>query len=71
MPVAKLGAISPQKGADTIVYLASSPEVASMTGRYFYKRKPDAPSAAAQDDAAASRLWAESERLEAAVTAAA
>jgi NAD(P)-dependent dehydrogenase (short-subunit alcohol dehydrogenase family) len=67
MPVAKLGAISPQKGADTIVYLASSPEVASVTGLYFFKRKPERPSAAAQDDVAASRLWAESERLEAAV----
>jgi NAD(P)-dependent dehydrogenase (short-subunit alcohol dehydrogenase family) len=67
MPVAKLGAISPQKGAETIVYLASSPEVASMSGLYFYQCKPEAPSPAAQDDAAASRLWAESQRLEAAV----
>jgi NAD(P)-dependent dehydrogenase (short-subunit alcohol dehydrogenase family) len=67
MPVARLGAISPQKGAETIVYLASSPDVASVTGLYFFKRKPDTPSAAAQDDVAASRLWAESERLEAAV----
>jgi len=65
MPVARLGAISPQKGAETIVYLASSPDVASVSGRYFYQRKPDTPSAAAQDDVAASRLWAESERLEA------
>ena len=67
MPVARLGAISPQKGAATIVYLASSPDVASVSGLYFYQRKPDTPSAAAQDDVAASRLWAESERLEAAV----
>ena len=66
MPIARLGAISPQKGAETIVYLASSPDVASMSGRYFYQRRPDTPSQAAQDDAAASRLWAESERLEAA-----
>jgi NAD(P)-dependent dehydrogenase (short-subunit alcohol dehydrogenase family) len=63
MPVAKLGAISPQKGAETIVYLASSPEVAATTGLYFYQCKPDTPSPAAQDDAAAARLWAESERL--------
>jgi hypothetical protein len=65
MPVARLAAISPQKGAETIVYLASSPDVASVSGHYFYQRKPDTPSAAAQDDVAASRLWAESERLEA------
>ena len=67
MPVARLGAISPQKGAATIVYLASSPDVASVSGLYFYQRKPDTPSPAALDNVAASRLWAESERLEAAV----
>jgi len=67
MPLARLGAISPQKGAETIVYLASSPEVAGATGLYYYQCKPDTPSAAAQDDAAAARLWAESERLAAAV----
>jgi NAD(P)-dependent dehydrogenase (short-subunit alcohol dehydrogenase family) len=67
MPVAKLGAISPQKGAETIVYLASSPAVGSASGLYFYQCKPDTPSAAAQDDAAAAQLWAESERLTAAV----
>jgi len=72
MPVARLGAISPQKGAETIVYLASSPNVASVTGLYFYRCKPDTPSPTAEDDAAVSRLWAESERLEAeALTAAA
>jgi NAD(P)-dependent dehydrogenase (short-subunit alcohol dehydrogenase family) len=71
MPVAKLGAISPKKGAETIVYLASSPEVASTSGLYFYQCKPDTPSPAAQDDAAAARLWAESERLAAAAAQAA
>jgi len=55
--------ISPEKGADTIIYLASSPEVANTTGAYFVKRKITEPSAAAQDDAAAKRLWAESEAL--------
>jgi NAD(P)-dependent dehydrogenase (short-subunit alcohol dehydrogenase family) len=67
MPIAKLGAISPSKGAETIVYLASSPEVASVSGLYFYRDKPETPSPEAQDDNAATRLWAESERLEAAV----
>jgi NAD(P)-dependent dehydrogenase (short-subunit alcohol dehydrogenase family) len=69
MPVAKLGAISPRKGAETIIYLASSPEVAGTTGLYYYQCRPDTPSPAAQDDAAAARLWAESERLEAAALA--
>jgi NAD(P)-dependent dehydrogenase (short-subunit alcohol dehydrogenase family) len=55
--------ISPEAGADTIVYLASSPDVAGMTGGYFAKRKLTEPSAAARDDAAAKRLWIESEKL--------
>jgi NAD(P)-dependent dehydrogenase (short-subunit alcohol dehydrogenase family) len=66
MPLAKLGAISPRKGAETIVYLASSPDVEAASGGYFYQCRPDTPSPAAQDDAAASRLWEVSERLEAA-----
>ena len=67
MPIAKLGAISPVKGAETIVYLASSPEVAEMSGLYFYRNRPETPSSEAQDDEAAARLWAESERIEATV----
>jgi NAD(P)-dependent dehydrogenase (short-subunit alcohol dehydrogenase family) len=55
--VAKLFAISPAKGADTIIYLASSPDVAQTSGQYFYQRRPAKTSAAAQDDRAASALW--------------
>jgi NAD(P)-dependent dehydrogenase (short-subunit alcohol dehydrogenase family) len=55
--------ISPEQGAETIVYLASSLEVVDTTGGYFVKRKPVEPSAAARDDAAAKRLWIESEKL--------
>jgi NAD(P)-dependent dehydrogenase (short-subunit alcohol dehydrogenase family) len=68
MPIARLGAISPSKGARTLVHLASSPDIASMSGLYFYRDRPDTPSPEAQDDAAAARLWAESERLEAAAS---
>jgi NAD(P)-dependent dehydrogenase (short-subunit alcohol dehydrogenase family) len=67
MPLAKLLALSPEKGAETIVYLASSPEVANVTGLYFTHHSPKTPSPAAQDDAAAARLWAESEAIAAAV----
>jgi NAD(P)-dependent dehydrogenase (short-subunit alcohol dehydrogenase family) len=63
LPVLRLFFISPEKGADTIVYLASSPEVANTTGAYFVKCKIAEPSLAARDDAAAERLWAESEKL--------
>ena len=59
----KTVALSPQKGAKTIVYLASSPEVADISGKYFYKCHIATPTAQAQDDAAARRLWEETERL--------
>lgn len=55
--------LSPEKGARTSVYLASSPEVHEVTGGYFAKSKPKTPSKAAQDAAAAERLWALSEQL--------
>jgi NAD(P)-dependent dehydrogenase (short-subunit alcohol dehydrogenase family) len=55
--------ISPAKGADTLVYLSSSPEVEGLTGHYFYKRRPITPTAAAMDEQAARRLWETSERL--------
>src|SRR5207247_2410320 len=38
--VAEVSAISPEEGADAIVYLASSPEVANVSGRHFYKSRP-------------------------------
>jgi NAD(P)-dependent dehydrogenase (short-subunit alcohol dehydrogenase family) len=53
----------PSAGARTPVYLASSPEVAGVTGGYFVNCKPAAPSALAQDTQAAARLWALSEDL--------
>jgi retinol dehydrogenase 12 len=59
----KLFALSPEKGAETLVYLASSPEVPQISGRYFYKCRPASPTREAQDDAGAERLWAESARL--------
>jgi len=61
--IVKVFAISPEKGAETIVYLASSDEVAKTTGLYFYKCKAVEPSKIAQDDAAAERLWNETEKL--------
>jgi NAD(P)-dependent dehydrogenase (short-subunit alcohol dehydrogenase family) len=63
MPLAKLMAISPEKGAETLVHLASSPDVAASTGQYFYKSKPVEPSRQAQDDAVAAWLWDRSAAL--------
>ena len=69
-PLLKLGVTiarpfmaSPERGADTIVYLASSSDVAGQSGGYYVKRQRREPSAAARDDAAARRLWELSEKL--------
>ncbi len=61
--IAKSFAISPEKGAETIVYLASSDEVANISGKYFYKCRVATPTKEAQDDEAAKRLWVETEKL--------
>ena len=56
----KLGknfALTPEQGAETIIYLASSDDVAGKTGGYYDKKKLIAPSRAAQNDADAKRLW--------------
>jgi NAD(P)-dependent dehydrogenase (short-subunit alcohol dehydrogenase family) len=55
--------LSPEAGARTSIYLASSPEVKDTSGRYFVRCKPASPSKAARDDEAAARLWQLSEEL--------
>jgi NAD(P)-dependent dehydrogenase (short-subunit alcohol dehydrogenase family) len=54
---AKKFALTPAEGAKTLIYLASSPEVDGVTGRYFEKCKVATPTAEAQNDADARRLW--------------
>jgi NAD(P)-dependent dehydrogenase (short-subunit alcohol dehydrogenase family) len=58
-----VGAISPEDGAKTIIYLASSPDVADVTGEYFYECKIAKPTREAQNDADAKRLWEMSEQI--------
>ncbi len=53
----------PEKGADTIVYLATSPEVAEISGCYFVDRAAVSSSPASQDSGDAQRLWEVSEEL--------
>lgn len=55
--------ISARRGARTSIYLATSPDVAGKTGTYWVRSKPGHMSRHARDDAAAARLWDESERL--------
>ncbi len=49
--------LSPEKGADTLVYLASAPEVAGTTGRYFHERQEVRASALSYDRGLAQALW--------------
>jgi NAD(P)-dependent dehydrogenase (short-subunit alcohol dehydrogenase family) len=55
--------VSSKEGAETVVYLASSPEVAGATGWYYTDCHPVTPSSQARDAATAQRLWEVSERL--------
>jgi retinol dehydrogenase 12 len=54
---------SPEKGAETVVYLAASPQVQGASGGYYFDCKLTPPSSAAQDDSAAEQLWQVSEHL--------
>ncbi|MCI0598053.1 MAG: SDR family oxidoreductase [Beijerinckiaceae bacterium] len=61
--IAKFFAISPEKGAKTLIHLASSPRVEDVSGAYFYQCRPIAPSLSAQDGRAALQLWERSVAL--------
>jgi len=63
--------ITPEKGAETLVYLATSPEVEGVSGQYFNKCREVQPSPAARDPEAARKLWEASEALVSVRTAAA
>ncbi len=53
----------PKKAAKTILYLASSPDVATVSGSYFSKKKPISSSPASYDEDSSRRLWKISEAL--------
>ena len=54
---------SPERGAETPVWLATSPEVAGVTGGYFVDRRRQEPPRLARDEEAQRHLWRLSERL--------
>jgi retinol dehydrogenase 14 len=54
---------TPEQGSDTVIWLASSPDVEGVSGRYYSDRKPLEPKKIANDPEARRRLWEESERL--------
>jgi retinol dehydrogenase-12 len=55
--LSSLMARSPEKGAETSIYLASSPEVETITGKYFYNSKATTTARQATDLAVAKKLW--------------
>ena len=61
--VDKIGGITPEEGAKTIIYLASSPEVAGVSGRYFVKEKSIPSSKISYDLEFCRKLWELSEEL--------
>jgi hypothetical protein len=61
--VKRFAGLTPEQGADTVVYLAMSPEVKDVTGTYFHKRKAQKTNPVSYDASANKRLRAESARL--------
>lgn len=61
--LAPLFSISPEAGAKTPAYLASSPEAEGVSGKYFVKCRPASSSAASYDQAAWKKLWEISEKM--------
>lgn len=59
----RLFALSPEEGAKTVIYLASSPEVEGRSGGYYSHCAPAVPSAEARSDENARRLWELSARI--------
>jgi len=61
--IIKVVTINPERGARTSIYVAASPEVDGVTGKYFVRSKVATPSREAQDDELARKLWVVSEEL--------
>lgn len=54
---------TPEQGADTVLYLATSPEVEGVTGKYFDNRKARTTAKISYDETVARRLWDVSAQL--------
>ncbi len=57
LPLIQRSAITPEEGAQTSIYLATSPEVEGLTGKYFERCKPIESSPVSYDEETARRLW--------------
>jgi NAD(P)-dependent dehydrogenase (short-subunit alcohol dehydrogenase family) len=63
LPLIHLNSLTPEQGARTVVYLASSPDVETVTGKYFVREREVASDPASYNEAAAKRLWKISEEM--------
>jgi NAD(P)-dependent dehydrogenase (short-subunit alcohol dehydrogenase family) len=63
MKIVNLFMLTPAQGAETSLFLATSPTVATVTGKYFEKSREKKPAALALDLTAQDRLWSLSEKL--------
>ncbi len=54
---------SSEKGAESVIYLASSPDVSGITGKYFKDKKVISSSKLSMDPEISRRLWELSERM--------
>lgn len=55
--------INPEEGAKTSIYLASSPEIEGVTGKYFVKSIPVRSAPISYDESLQRQLWEESAKL--------
>jgi NAD(P)-dependent dehydrogenase (short-subunit alcohol dehydrogenase family) len=62
-PLMNLRALSVEEGAETVIYLATSPEVEGVTGKYYFRCNAVPSSAYSYDVAVAQRLWRVSEGM--------
>ena len=63
LPMFRLFSLSPEEGAETSVYLASSPEVEGVSGKYFYQKRAIPSSPSSLDEEKARQLWEVSARM--------
>jgi len=61
--IAKNFALTPEQGAQTIIYLGSSPDVEGKSGGYYFKSKLATPTKEAQNDTDAKKLWDASAKI--------
>lgn len=61
--MATLTLVTPEKGAEALVWLATADEPGRSSGGYYHQQELHAPNPIAEDEAAVERLWSESEKL--------